>query len=275
MRSHKLLLFFLLTIIGTGINALPNMNVLGVDCGNGITCASSQTCMSNTTGAGLVYACSPLSNAVRCTDARFSCPFNSNCVDDNKCIFMDGNITDAINNIDAFYVSSIRDFGMGMKPTSLSICGSIVNNFRLPNFCNCQDAKLGGNLQCTIGIQNRISIGASAWILPCASPANVGYRAWVSLLGMSQSVGRTWTASFSVNVPIPGATLQLGLANAGVNAQLSGNVERLVITTRFDIGVCGQIRIGFFSEEICNPSILTWLPITILRGPRFDFSRLC
>jgi hypothetical protein len=26
---------------------------------------------------------------------------------------------------------------------------------------------------------------------------------------------------------------------------------------------------------MCNPSVLRWLPITILNGPRIDFSRFC
>jgi hypothetical protein len=48
-----------------------------------------------------------------------------------------------------------------------------------------------------------------------------------------------------------------------------------VISTNLAIGVCARLGIGFFSKEICNPSALRWLPITILNGPRFDFSRFC
>ena len=270
-------LAFALAIIGThtGINAIPTIAPDSHQCGNGISCASLQTCMSNSTGAGLVYACSPLPNAVRCMDARFSCPASSSCIEDLKCIYADGNLTDAVVNIDAFEVAEIRDFGVGMKPTAFSICGSIVNNFRLPNFCTCRDARFGGELACTVGLQNFISIGASAWVLPCASPANFGYRAWASVLGMSQSIGRTWTATFSANVPIPGANFELGVANAGARAELSGDVSRFIISTRLAIGVCGRVGIGFFSREICNPSALRWLPVTILNGPRIDFSRLC
>jgi hypothetical protein len=172
-------------------------------------------------------------------------------------------------------VEDIRDFGQGMKPSAFSICGSIVNNFRLPNFCRCSDARFGGNLDCTIGLQNFISIGASAWVLPCASPANFGYKAWGTLLGMSQSVGRTWTASFTANVPIPGTRFEIGIANAGAQAELTGEIQQLIISTRVAIGVCAKIGVGFFSKEICNPSTLNWLPVTILHGPRFDFSRLC
>jgi hypothetical protein len=259
------------------INALPTIipspNIQ--HCGNGISCASSQTCMSNATGAGLIYACSPLPNAVRCMDARFSCPTSSICVDESKCLAIDDNTTDAVINVDAFEVAELRDFGLGMKPTALSICGSITGIFRLPNFCTCRDARFGGELGCSIGLQTYTSIGASAWILPCDSPANFGYRAWVSLLGMSQSVGRTWSASFSTNVPIPGASFEIGVANVGARAELAGDISRFIISTKLAIGVCARIGLGFFSREICNPSALRWLPITILNGPRFDFSRFC
>jgi hypothetical protein len=208
-------------------------------------------------------------------DARFSCPTSSICVDESKCLAIDDNTTDAVINVDAFEVAELRDFGLGMKPTALSICGSITGIFRLPNFCTCRDARFGGELGCSIGLQTYTSIGASAWILPCDSPANFGYRAWVSLLGMSQSVGRTWSASFSTNVPIPGASFEIGVANVGARAELAGDISRFIISTKLAIGVCARIGLGFFSREICNPSALRWLPITILNGPRFDFSRFC
>lgn len=250
------------------------------DCGNGISCAPFQTCMSNAsaTGAGLVYACSPLPNAVRCMDARFSCPVSSTCVEDSKCSYPYSSVTDvtdAVVNLDAFEVAEMRNFGSGMKPTSFSICGPITNNFRLPNFCTCREARFGGELSCAIGLQNYASIGASAWILPCDSPANFGYRAWASLLGVSRSVGRTWSASFTARVPIPGATFEIGVANVGARAELSGDISRFIISTRLAVGVCARIGVGFFSREICNPSALRWLPITILNGPRVDFSRFC
>ena len=266
-----------LFIFGTSVNihAIPTISPYAHSCGNGIYCAPTQTCMSNATGAGLLYACSPLYNAVRCSDARFSCPTLSTCVEDSKCLSYDNIITDAVVNVDAFQVAEMRDFGSGMKPTAFSICGAITNNFRLPNFCTCKNAKLGGELGCVIGLQNFITLGASAWVLPCDSPANVGYKAWASLLGMSKSIGKTWTAAFSVNVPIPGATFELGVAEAGARAELSGDISHFVISTRIAIGVCGRIGIGIFSKEICNPSIITWLPVTILQGPHFDFSRLC
>ena len=259
------------------ITALPTIipSPIVQNCGNGISCAPSQTCMSNATGAGLVYACSPLHNAVRCMDARFSCPTSSVCVDESKCLIIDGNITDAIINVDAFEVAEFRDFGSGMKLASVSICDPITRTFRLPNFCTCRNARFGGELGCTIGLQTYISIGASAWILPCDSPANFGYRAWVSLLGMSQSVGRTWSASFSTNVPIPGASFEVGVANVGARAELSGDISRFIISTRLAIGVCARMGVGFFSKEICNPSALRWLPITVLNGPRVDFSQFC
>jgi hypothetical protein len=279
MKPFNFLVCALLVVAGgAGVTyALPTIAPGAENCGNGISCAPSQTCMSNASavGAGLVYACSPLPNAVRCMDARFSCPAHSICAENSTCVAADGSISDAVVNVDAFEVAEFRDFGSGMKPTAFSICGAITGTFRLPNFCTCRDARFGGELTCAIGLQTYINIGASAWVLPCASPANFGYRAWASLIGIGTSVGRTWTASFSVSVPIPGASFQLGVADVGAVADISGDISRFVISTNFAIGVCGRIGVGFFSKEICNPSALRWLPVNILTGPRFDFSRFC
>lgn len=269
----------LFTNIVIPINARIDIMPIAKNCGNGIFCASSQTCMSNATGAGLIYSCSPMSNAVRCMDARFSCPTSFSCAENSKCVSnytdSDPEIIDAVVNIDAFEVAEMRDFGFGLKPTSVSVCGPITNLFRLPNFCTCRDARFGGELSCTIGLQTYISLGASAWFLPCASPANFGYRAWVTTLGMSNSIGNTWTGSFSISRPIPGASFEIGRTNAGARIDISGHVNRFVLSTRVDIGVCASTGLGPFSWELCNPSVLRWLPVTILNGPRFDFSRFC
>lgn len=288
MKSSLFLSCALLLLIGGGGSshfafALPNLAPITQDCGNGIFCAASQTCMSNMTGAGLIYACSPFTNAVRCMDARFSCPHDYVCAENSRCILnqnqtrMEGLATEinAVLNLDAFEVSEFRDFGKGMKPTSLSICGSITGLFRLPNFCTCKDAQLGGELGCVVGLQTYISIGASAWILPCASPANFGYKVWASLLGMSHSIGNTWSASFTLTRPIPGASLEIGRSNAGAIVELSGEVNRFVLSTKVAIGVCAKIAVGPFTLQMCNPTALPWLPVTILNGPRYDFSRFC
>ena len=260
------------------VSAVP---FLSNDCGNGIYCAPLQTCMSNATGAGIVYACSPLPDAVRCMDARFSCPAATVCAENATCTTIatgiaTATVTDAVINLDAHRVADMRDFGSGMKPTAFSICGTITSVFRLPNFCTCRDARLGGELGCTIGLQTFITIGASAWVLPCAPQANVGYRAWVSVPGIvTASIGQTWTAAFTVSQPIPGAYLHIGGASAGARAELSGHIARQVISTRLAIGACARLGIGPFSRELCNPSVLRWLPVTVINGPRFDFSRFC
>jgi hypothetical protein len=272
-------------MLACSVSAVP---FLSNDCGNGISCAPDQTCMSNATGAGLLYACSPLPDAVRCMDARFSCPAATACAENATCTATattatptatattDKIPTDAVINVDAHRVADVRDFGAGMKPTSFSICGAITGTFRLPNFCTCRDARLGGELGCTIGLQTFITIGASAWVLPCAPQANVGYRAWVSVPGViTHSIGQTWTAAFTVSQPIPGAHLHIGGASAGARAELSGNIARQVISTRLAIGACARLGVGPFAREICNPSMLPWLPVTVINGPRFDFSRFC
>lgn len=264
-----------------GVNAIPTLVI--TDCGNGIYCAPHQTCMSNATGAGIVYACSPLSRAVRCMDARFSCPSSYTCADNSRCVSVNADAevnaevnaeADAVLNLDAFQVAESRDFGVGILPTSLSICGPITRNFRLPNFCTCRDGG-GSELSCVIGLQTYITIGASMWFRPCATPANFGYRAWVSLLGASRSIGETWSASFSLTRPIPGASFEIGRSNAGARVELTGEVSRFILSTRVAIGVCAALGVGPFTLQMCNPTMLPWLPVTILNGPRFDFSRFC
>ena len=260
-----------------GVNAIPTLVI--TDCGNGIYCAPHQTCMSNATGAGIVYACSPLSRAVRCMDARFSCPSSYTCVDNSRCVSVNADTevnaeVNAVLNLDAFQVAESRDFGVGILPTSLSICGPITRNFRLPNFCTCRDGG-GSELSCVIGLQTYITIGASMWFRPCATPANFGYRAWVSLLGASRSIGETWSASFSLTRPIPGASFEIGRSNAGARVELTGEVSRFILSTRVAIGVCAALGVGPFTLQMCNPTMLPWLPVTILNGPRFDFSRFC
>lgn len=258
-----------------GVNAIPTIapSLVITDCGNGIYCAPHQTCMSNATGAGIVYACSPLYRAVRCMDARFSCPSSYTCADNSRCVSANAEVN-AVLNLDAFQVAESRDFGVGILPTSLSICGPITRNFRLPNFCMCRDGG-GSELACVIGLQTYITLGASMWFRPCATPANFGYRAWASLLGTSRSIGDTWSASFSLTRPIPGASFEIGRSNAGARVELTGEVNRFILSTRVAIGVCATLGVGPFSLQMCNPTVLPWLPVTILNGPRFDFSRFC
>jgi hypothetical protein len=65
------------------------------------------------------------------------------------------------------------------------------------------------------------------------------------------------------------------LASAGARAELSGHIAQQVISTRLAIGVCARLGLGPFSKELCNPSALPWLPVTVINGPRYDFSRFC
>jgi hypothetical protein len=79
-----------------------------------------------------------------------------------------------------------------MQPMGKSLCGAIATHFKLPNFCKCNEAPLGGELTCSVGLGNIISIGASGFIYPCASPASVGYKAWVisPLFGINKVISQ-------------------------------------------------------------------------------------
>lgn len=163
-----------------------NIVDLATDCGNGITCAPGHTCMSSSRGAGKKvtpkkarqlplplfsplrcnpsawqFACSPLSNAVRCSDARYSCPAASTCQTGNVCL-LNGATTAATVNVDPS-AASIPD----------NICGAIINNFQIPNYCSCAVVAstgdyLGGMLACATALPSTITVSANAWFLPCA-----------------------------------------------------------------------------------------------------------
>ena len=66
------------------------------------------------------------------------------------------------------------------------ICSALRTYFRFPSFCSCVDAKFGGDLTCSVGLDTFINIGARAWVLPCGSPASVGVKAWAKAYGASQ-----------------------------------------------------------------------------------------
>jgi hypothetical protein len=145
MKSFTVLVFVLAllccahaipTIISNAVD-IPT----GVDCLNGISCAPGQTCMSNSTGTGNAvsikrnsrvaalppltlapqYACSPLPNAVRCMDARFSCPASTTCAEEIKCVAADGSVSDGILNVDPFFALAVRDFGARLLPAALEV----------------------------------------------------------------------------------------------------------------------------------------------------------
>ena len=156
------------------------------DCGNGITCAPGHTCMSSSPGAGkkvtptkarqlplpffspftcnpraAQFACSPLRNAVRCSDARYSCPSASTCETGNVCL-LNGVTTPATANVDPSAAS-----------VAGNICGAIINNFQIPNYCTCAVVAvtgeyLGGLLTCATGLPSTIRVSAKAVFVPCS-----------------------------------------------------------------------------------------------------------
>ena len=180
-----------------------------------------------------------------------------------------------------------------MQPMAGNICGAIANYFQLPSFCNCAAAPLGGNLSCSVGLGSYISIGASAWIMPCASPANVGYYAYADILGwsevrdcfllppramypsiltdVSQSTGQTWDATWGpFDIQIPGASFSVGLASAYAQAEINGAISGAQISAGLAIGGCTSELFGAMTQ--CD--WLSWLPVPVISGS-LDFSSLC
>ena len=137
-----------------------------------------------------------------------------------------------------------------MQPLAYSLCSAVDKYFKLPNFCSCAHESFGGKLACSVGIGGA-SIGASAWFLPCGSPASFGYEAHATVYGMGYKIGQKWTAGFSLKMAIPYASVSLGPATLGAQAELNGAVNGGVIRATFAIGFCAKA--GPFGG--CNPSI--------------------
>ena len=158
-----------------------------------------------------------------------------------------------------------------MQSLANSVCYAMDQYFRLPNFCSCAHESFGGKLACSVGIGGA-SIGASAWFLPCGSPASFGYEAHATVYGMGYKIGQKWTAGFSLKMAIPYASVSLGPATLGAQAELNGAVNGGVIRATFAIGFCAKA--GPFGG--CNPSIpfAPSLPIPIVSGS-LDFSSYC
>jgi hypothetical protein len=52
-------------------------------------------------------------------------------------------------------------------------------------FCRCSSSRIGGQLSCNAGVSTYLNVGAASWILPCGSPASVGFQLWVQALGQT------------------------------------------------------------------------------------------
>jgi hypothetical protein len=63
------------------------------------------------------------------------------------------------------------------------------------------------------------------------------------------------------------------MIRCGARAELSAALNNGKITSKVAIGACGEVKFGFFAKSICNPC--DWLPVTVLNGPTYDFSRFC
>jgi len=78
MTNKFLSRFFVLLCIVVCLQQLPS-SLAEVQCSNGSFCQDGQTCTGKTSFAGLLFGCSPVSNAVFCRDNRYSCPSSTVC----------------------------------------------------------------------------------------------------------------------------------------------------------------------------------------------------
>jgi len=234
-----------------------------VTCGNGITCDVGQTCMSSANGAGNRYACSPLSNAVRCSDARFSCPFGSTCRPDYSCDL--NGVTSAITlNVDPVRSTS----GAG------NICGPIINNFNIPNYCTCAQVAFGddrrsrgGRVTCLTGLPSTVVVTAQAVFMPCSSVRPSFF--WFSASADS-SVNHINLADgpFEMStLPVSGSILQLGISRSTNNMRTFGFVANSRIQAGFSIGQCIVTNLETTCHDQGHDVVLTL--------GDFDFASFC
>ena len=87
-----------------------------------------------------------------------------------------------------------------------------------------------------------------------------------------QSVGKTWTAAFQINMDIPGAGFNVAIAKLQARAEISGEISGGVVGARLHIGACGCAGVWKLKKCWCNPT--SFLPVKVFEG-RYDFSRLC
>ncbi len=169
--------------------------------------------------------------------------------------------------------------GYGMVEVKNAICGPLT---RIPSFCRCDPSgSIGATVTCSVGIplSGGLTIGASAHFLPCASPANMGYRAWI---GSRDLASANFEAQFSrnINLPSPPAGFSLGIARVNARAELSGVVSRGRIQASVALGVCGSLAfVGSCCNSQCpglsaNVMGVPLLPVRLLTGS-YDFSRFC
>jgi len=259
-----------------GAYALPTIAPAPIDCGNGLSCAAGQTCFTNATGAGELFACSPFPNAVFCHDSRFSCPASTTCNGEaaplSQCVSSDGTVVgNATWNVDAVAVSKFRNFGNGMVQVKNVVC-----RIPIPSFCTCSGSgALDGTITCSVGIPlSSLRIGASASLLPCGTPASFGYRAFI---GRTTLTEKKWTADFGVNInlPAPPAGFNLGVMSLKTRAELRASLSTGIVQASVGFGVCGSVTfIGSCCNTDCPLMDEAPLPVRLFRGS-YDFSDLC
>jgi len=91
-------------------------------------------------------------------------------------------------------------------------------------------------------------------------------------LMFSQSVGKTWTAAFSIQMDIPGAEFSIAIASLKAHAVLNGQVSAGVAGVSLNIGACGCVGVWKLKKCWCDPT--NWLPVKVWEG-KYDFSPLC
>ncbi len=108
---------------------------------------------------------------MRCNHARYSCPSGATCQRFDLCqdVRISHSQFPATLNVRATSPSPLSN-------PSGDICGAILANFNIPNYCTCEGVHFpddrysgGGRLNCAIEMQSRVRVTMRAELMPCST----------------------------------------------------------------------------------------------------------
>jgi len=182
-------------------------------------------------------------------------------------------------NVRAFQTASHRDFGRGLQPVSESICGAIINNLNLPNFCRCTETSLpndprsrGGTIECRVGVDSMTQLNVFATIMPCASAGPTHVSVSGNLVNTAPSSRRIVEdgrpALRFANILDRLNAFRIGNDEVSVNLGFTGQVLGSNLWSNINANVCLR------NSQTAQCNIAGILPITFTSG-NFDFAGLC
>jgi len=142
----------------------------------------------------------------------------------------------------------------------------------LPDICTCSEETGGLKIDCSVDFMGIDTIGVSATMLPCASPASMSMEITEADAGIDYPIAGI-TAGYSGDIPIPGLSVAIPVVgDAGVQAAVSidGNADSF----EFSLGLDACVDIPIVGSECGADLDPDQLPVPILSGS-YSFGDLC